>query len=643
MSNTKTVMGQAANTQGIPLDIPDVFSTYLYTGTGAAQTITNGIDLDGEGGLVWVKNRDQTDNHYLFGSDSNWASTLTSNSTGYYGGAGSIFDGVSSTGFTVKSDFGGVNTNGEDYASWSFRKAPKFFDVQTYTGDGTDERDIEHNLGGPVGCLMVKCTSESAGWQVLHKDANRLVLDSTAAQYSVANTAARFGNDVTITRPTSTHFTVSTPGNADTNKAGATYVAYIFAHNDGDGEFGPSGDQDIIKCGSYTGNGSSSGVEVDLGFEPQWILAKSATQTSTNWTITDVMRGWTVGNGQNYIYPHTSAVEVSPTTNLIDPLPNGFKVFGTGSNFNTSGQTYIYMAIRRGPLYPPEAADEVFEPAITYDESNDPGYNSGFVTDMFWYRNPSSADEMRALTRLTQGKVLRMDQAIAETGNTSSFDFMDGADAPVNDSFKGWLWKRAPSYFDCVAYTGTGSARTVSHNLGVAPEMMWVKARESAGGSNRNWAVYSSTLGAGQQMWLNTTDGAFTSSTIWANTAPTETSFSVSTNVNTNYSNVKYIAYLFATLAGISKVGSVTHSGTTNVDCGFSAGSRFVMLKRTDATGGWYIWDSVRGIIAGNDPYLLLNTTAAQVTNTDYIDPLSSGFTITSNFTAGDYIFYAIA
>jgi len=79
------------------------------------------------------------------------------------------------------------------------------------------------------------------------------------------------------------------------------------------------------------------------------------------------------------------------------------------------------------------------------------------------------------------------------------------------------------------------------------------------------------------------------------------------------------------------------------VDCGFSAGSRFVLLKRTDATGDWYIWDSTRGIVSGNDPYLLLNTTAAEVTNTDYIDPLSSGFTITSSFTAGDYIFYAIA
>jgi hypothetical protein len=109
-------------------------------------------------------------------------------------------------------------------------------------------------------------------------------------------------------------------------------------------------------------------------------------------------------------------------------------------------------------------------------------------------------------------------------------------------------------------------------------------------------------------------------------------------------SGVSMVTYLFATLAGVSKVGSYTGTGADlNVDCGFSAGARFVLIKRTDSTGDWFLWDSLRGISAGNDPYLLLNSTAAEVTNTDYIDPLSSGFTLTSSFTAGTYIFLAIA
>jgi hypothetical protein len=108
---------------------------------------------------------------------------------------------------------------------------------------------------------------------------------------------------------------------------------------------------------------------------------------------------------------------------------------------------------------------------------------------------------------------------------------------------------------------------------------------------------------------------------------------------------------LWATVAGISKVGSYTGTGSDlNVDCGFSAGARFVLIKRTDASSdGWYVFDSERGIVAGDDPYFLLNSSAAQVTNTDYIDPLSSGFTVTSsapaalNASSGNYIFLAIA
>jgi len=213
-----------------------------------------------------------------------------------------------------------------------------------------------------------------------------------------------------------------------------------------------------------------------------------------------------------------------------------------------------------------------------------------------------------------------------------------GAGAFAADVYS-WMWKRAPKYMDVVAYTGTGSARTVSHNLGVAPEMIWFKSRDAA----ENWIVYAEPLGATKGLYLNANNAAITSPGVVNDTSPTDSVFTTSAAAFTNVSGQDFIAYLFASLDGISKIGSVTHSGTTNVDCGFSSGARFVLLRRTDAAGDWYVWDSERGIVSGNDPYLLLNTTGAEVTNTDYIDPLSSGFTITSSFTAGDYIFYAIA
>ena len=132
--------------------------------------------------------------------------------------------------------------------------------------------------------------------------------------------------------------------------------------------------------------------------------------------------------------------------------------------------------------------------------------------------------------------------------------------------------------------------------------------------------------------------------------SPTSTVFSVSSSSFVNENTYSYISYLFATLPGISKIGTYSGTGNAiNVDCGFSTGARFILIKRTDSTGDWYGYDTARGIVSGNDPYLLLNSAAAEVTNTDYIDPLNAGFTVTSsaptglNASGGTYLFLAIA
>ena len=131
---------------------------------------------------------------------------------------------------------------------------------------------------------------------------------------------------------------------------------------------------------------------------------------------------------------------------------------------------------------------------------------------------------------------------------------------------------------------------------------------------------------------------------------PNATTLFLSDYASMNQSSQDYIVYLFASLDGVSKVGSYTGTGSNiNVDCGFTAGARFVLIKRTDSSGDWYVWDTSRGIVIGNDPYLLLNSNAAEVTNTDYIDPLNAGFTVTSsapaalNANGGTYLFLAIA
>jgi hypothetical protein len=231
--------------------------------------------------------------------------------------------------------------------------------------------------------------------------------------------------------------------------------------------------------------------------------------------------------------------------------------------------------------------------------------------------------------------------------NNIGINLQNGTATNANSApFVAWNFSRRSGFFDQVCYTGTGSATTVTHNLGVVPELMIVKNR----GTVVAWKVYDSTGGNTKFMELNDTAGYTTSSTIWNNTTPTSSVFTVGTGVSVNQSGTGIVAYLFATCAGVSKVGSYTGTAATQtINCGFTGGARFVLIKRTDSTGDWYVWDTARGIIAGNDPYLLLNSTAAEVTGTDYIDPVSSGFEISStapaaiNASGGSYIFLAIA
>lgn len=663
MANTKKLIQAAAGAAGgaAALNVEDVFSTYLYEGTGAAQTITNGIDLDGEGGLVWIKSRDNTASHFLNDTERGVNKQLTSNSTDAELTNTARLQNFNANGFSL-GDNAGVNASNISYASWTFRKAPKFFDVVTWTGTGS-VRTVSHNLGSVPGCIIVKAVSGAAlggvsDWTVYHRGVDatnpeqyRLYLNTTGARVDQTNP----WND---TAPTSTEFTVGTDSYLNAN--GDTYVAYLFAHNDGDGEFGPDGDADIIKCGSYTGGGSSD-VSVDLGFEPSFLIAKR-TDSSTygNWYMFDSMRGWTQEDAQ-YLRPNTSGAEGSVKTDLVgqDSLElnsTGFTMKSQYNPVNQSGATYIYIAIRRGPMAVPEDATDVFD--VDFNTTRNTKITTGFAPDLGITKatNSSSSNDHWYFHDRLRGNnpALWSDSTSSEQnyGGAVFDEYMDGwqqgvtnaSDTPIDYAFK-----RAPNFFDVVAYTGNGiNGRTVSHNLGVAPEMMWVKRRDSTD----NWLVYHSSLGATKHLYLNTTGAALTASWSWNDTSPTDTVFSVSNSSINNGSGGTYIAYLFASLDGVSKVGSYTGNGTSqNIDCGFSSGARFVLIKRSDSSGDWNFYDTERGIVAGNDGRMSLNTTDANDTSSDRIDPYSSGFTVNyiatgtsdSNISGATYIFYAIA
>jgi hypothetical protein len=641
MSNVARVAGQAANTLSKPLNVEDVFSTYLYEGNGSTQTITNGIDLDGEGGLVWAKSRGTADGHFLFDTERGATKRLRSHATNAENTDSTSLTSFNSNGFSIGSSASLNNSAGTEYASWTFRKAPKFFDVVTYTGTGAAQ-SISHNLGSVPGMIVVKRTDNTSDWNVYHRESHNF----PANNFLRMNLTNAIDADFDIwnaTVPTDAVFSVGS--STKTNVSGATYVAYLFAHNDGDGEFG-DGTQDIIKCGSFTDNGST--VDVNLGFEPQFVLVKSSSDANS-WVLVDTMRGAVVGGNDAGLYANLTNTEIN-NWNLIEPTPTGFK-YNSGI-LSLNGWDLIYIAIRRGPMGIPESASEVFDVQTAGNLSGLYSTSTGFTPDTAFYRDRDSTQNNIIQARLTETQLITNSTASEFTSyNSHLAGNQDGIRFDSTQNYGSsiiYQWRRAPSFFDVVAYTGNGTAgRTVSHNLGVAPEMMWIKKRNAAA----QWAVYHSAITADKFMHLDSTDGANAGgSVIWNGTEPTSSVFTVGDNDLNNVSSGTYIAYLFASLDGVSKVGSYTGDGTTDgsnvVDCGFSSGARFILVKRYDVSGGnWGVFDTERGITSGSDPRLFLSTTDAETTGIDFLVPTSSGFAFKAGFnTSGaNYIFYAIA
>ena len=663
-----------------PVYSDDVFSTYLYEGTGSAQRITNGINLSGEGGLVWLKSRDSLsapytnlEFHCLFDN------VRTGATGGSAGGGGRLrttssqiqqpdtyLDSYNSDGFTLTStssvtEAGIVNENGKDFVSWSFRKQPGFFDIQQYTGDGNTggntSQVIYHNLGCKPGMVMIKRIDGTGGdWAVYFKNGD----NDTEVGAGVLNNNNGLTTSGLAFTSTAEYITVydSAAFPTNVNIDGATYIMYIFAQGGADTDarkFGTNEDESIIKCGTWTASSGAATVD-NLGWEPQFVFVKNITDAGF-WGMFDIMRGMPVGGADRYFAANTNGTESSGTTNFIDPLPNGFKISNLGSS-----QTFAYMAIRR-PHKPITVPTKLFAVDIDSASATIPTWDSGFPVDMaFYFDAAGGQDDQRSASRLLGAKQLITSSTVNESSDGSLvWDSNEGwgKDYDNNDWYS-YMFRRAPGFFDVVAYSSvtTTTYADIPHNLGVQPELVIIKGRDTG----TSWHVWSTALSKVGYLNLDgyfESDNQTLSSSMFYNTDPTATTFRVGTSGGTNQqgTNSNYIAYLFASSPGVSKIG--TYSGTGgafNVDCGFSSSARFVLIKRTDPTGqtpnnaGWRVYDTLRGIVDdGIDPYINLNDNDPQVTNNDGIDPHQNGFALTGsgnfeiNADGGTYLYLAIA
>jgi hypothetical protein len=867
--------------------IDDVFSTYLWTGSGSSTTISNGLNLSGEGGMTWIKNRSNSNkDHVITDTVRGAGNAIFSNSNSSNNSDTNKLASFTSTGFGIGTD-SYVNGGSDKMSSWSFRKAPGFFDVVTWTGNAVNSssapRQIAHNLGSIPGAIWVKCLGANQSWACYHNSLGATRYMHLSDSGGGGTSAAWWNN----TEPTSTHFTVHYDGQVNENNQ--TYVAYVFAggrststggnsisfpsaagdprrilcgdssnttadFNFGTGDltiecwmkcnatqgtyprvvaigpqwsaemaaiqwdhdnnanrvtfycynhsssttdpllkssiksfngdglwhhvavtrsgnawrlfvdgllestatwsgsptsansyctigntpgtattawfggyisnvrivkgtavytssfrvpdkaltaitntkllccnaasatsatvtpitltetnvvqnqtdnpfsdpaglvFGENEDQNVIKCGSYVGNGSSTGPEINLGWEPQFIIIKQSSAAGNQWRMYDSMRGMVTGGDDAELYPSSNGEE-DPDNEFLELTPTGFKLKTSDSAVNGNTATYIYLAIRRPDGYvgkPAEAGTDVFAIDTGNGNSNIPNFDSTFPVDFAWAKLTGSSGDWWTSARLIQGKELNTNaNGLEAAGSNKVFDSNVGwHNSSAGSGYISHMWGRHAG-FDVVTYKGDGVAgRQIPHSMNKIPEMMWVKNREVNG---EHWKVYhkdmaNATGGSDSEtdyMILNNSDSYYDGN-IWNDTAPTSTHFTVGSHSTTNQDTKNIIAFLFSSVSGVSKVGHYTGNGSTGQTISVGFAPRFLIIKNIDDSKDWYVLDTTRGWDAGNDLYLQLNENAAQASDYQFGAPTTTGFTLQGggaahNQSGTNYIYYAHA
>lgn len=305
-----------------------------------------------------------------------------------------------------------------------------------------------------------------------------------------------------------------------------------------------------------------------------------------------------------------------------------------------------------------ETPDQYFNTVLyTGNSSTQSITGVGFQPDWLWVKNRQTAYS-HALVDVVRGatKSLSSDLPAAErTSDITSLD-SDGfslqfvnatgsfSENQGSQSYVSWNWKaggtavsntdgtvtstvsaNTEAGFSIVGYTGTGSADTVGHGLSAKPQMILVKNR---GTGTREWLVYNEESGATKYMFI-TTNAATPDSSAWNNTEPTSSVFTVGSSASSNNLNEGHVAYCFHSVDGYSKFGAYKGNGSNNgafVFTGFRPA--WVMIKRTNTTGSWKIFDNKRpnsfNVI---DARIEPDNNGVEDTNSSYsIDLVSNGF-----------------
>ena len=376
-------------------------------------------------------------------------------------------------------------------------------------------------------------------------------------------------------------------------------------------------------------------------------------------------------DGTNAIIPTGSNNDGDGAYSAGDIMKPYFSGWGNGTgetNFGQQGFNYTpptgYQALCSANLSEPTIKNgtDYFDTVLfTGNGSNQSITSLNFQPDLVWFksRNTTYDHEVFDSVRGAEERILTNTNTPEATDDDAltaflSNGFTTGDDPGTNQSNQAivtWSWKETASAgFDIVSYTGNGSARTISHNLGVIPEMIWVKCRSET----QNWRVGHKDLSGGNwnyRLILDNTDDQ-QDSPDFNDTAPTSSVFSVGTDDAVNKNTGTYVAYLWASVEGYSKVGYYKGNGNANgpfVFTGFKPA--MIIIKRIDTAEDWWIYDTKRDVDNPVTQILYVNAVTAEISATGdnvSLDIVSNGIklrTANVNWNADDgtYIYLAFA
>jgi len=321
----------------------DYFQTKLYTGTGSSNSVDVGFQTD----FSWIKDRGSTAYHYLYDTVRGAGKAMYSNDTASEGTNTNNLASFDTSGFTVGTG-GGVNASGNNFVSWNWlgggtassntdgsitssvsASTTSGFSIVSYTGNGSGGATIGTGLNAVPSMVIVKRRDTTEGWQVFHASIGN-------TKYIELNSSASPVTASTLWNNTSPSSSVVTLGSSSrVNASSSTYIAYCFASKKG-----------FSKVGSYTGNGSSDGTFVYLGFSPAFIIIKDITSTDP-WLMLDNKRS-SKNVANHRLFPNTNGSE-NTSDNVCDFLSGGIK-FRSSNDGHNGSRTYIYYAVAEQPI-----------------------------------------------------------------------------------------------------------------------------------------------------------------------------------------------------------------------------------------------------------------------------------------------------